>query len=180
MNSYIGIVFRSGFRRFLALSQNRRMVKDVMKLWRSSCPASVLKQGYPEPAGFWRSSRRLHNHSGQEIPMLHHLHITEVLPDVQRVFQFVPIVSCPGTGHHQRHHGSIHFATSLQVFIDSSEILSTFSFSSFSSQNNYSRPFSILVSLQWTLQYVSFVLRAHSWTRVWPHYWWVERKDHLS
>ena len=40
--------------------------------------------------------RRLHNLSGQRVPVLHHPHRKEVLPDVQRespVFQFVPIAS---------------------------------------------------------------------------------------
>lgn len=163
INSYPGIVFRSGVRRFLALLQNHRMVNVGMNLWRSSCPALVLKQRYSEPAGFWRSPRRrLHNYSRQDIPVLHYLHITEVLPDVQRellVFQFMPIASWPGTGRHWKHHGSILFATSLQVFIDSGEIpltssLSSLSSVSLSSQKSYSSPFSILVALQWTLQYV--------------------------
>lgn len=52
INSYVGIVFRNGVRRFLALSQNHRMVKAVMHLWRSSYLVSVLKQGYLEPADF--------------------------------------------------------------------------------------------------------------------------------
>lgn len=39
----------------------------------------------------------------QPVPVLCHLHSTELLPDVQRelpVCQLVPITSCPGAGHH--------------------------------------------------------------------------------
>jgi len=39
--------------------------------------------------------------SGQPVPVLHHLHSTDVLPAVQRechVFQVAPMASCPGTG----------------------------------------------------------------------------------
>lgn len=43
--------------------------------------------------GFWRSPRRrFQNFSGQPVPILHHLHSTELLPDVQRqlpLFQFL-------------------------------------------------------------------------------------------
>ena len=46
---------------------------------------------------------KLHNVPGQPVPVLHHLHSTEVLPVVQMeppVFQFVPTASHPGTEHH--------------------------------------------------------------------------------
>jgi len=46
---------------------------------------------------------RLHNLSGQPVPGLGHPHSEETFPDVQMeppVFQFVPIASCPVTGHH--------------------------------------------------------------------------------
>ena len=59
-------------------------------LWRS--PGPILASVQPSKAGclathldgFCRSPRRsLHNISGQPVPMLHHLHSTEVLPDAQ-------------------------------------------------------------------------------------------------
>ena len=46
---------------------------------------------------------RLHNLSGQPVPVLGHPHSEKVFPDAQReppVFQCVPIVSGPVTGHH--------------------------------------------------------------------------------
>jgi len=39
----------------------------------------------------------------QPVPMLGHPHVRKAFPDVQRknpVFEFVPIASCPVTGHH--------------------------------------------------------------------------------
>ena len=45
----------------------------------------------------------LHNLPGQSVPVLGHPHREKVFPDVQKdppVFQFVPIASGPGTGHH--------------------------------------------------------------------------------
>lgn len=51
---------------------------------------------------FWRCPGGFHSIFGQPVPVLQCLHSSEVLPDDQReppVFQFVPIVSCPGTIH---------------------------------------------------------------------------------
>jgi len=62
---------------------------------------------------------RLHNLSGQPVPVLSHPHSEKVFPDVQRepsVFQFVPIASCPVTRHHRKEPGSIPFLSPLQVF----------------------------------------------------------------
>ena len=38
------------------------------------------------------------------------------------VFQFVPIASCPGTGHHRREPGSVPLIPSLQILIHIAEI----------------------------------------------------------
>ena len=46
---------------------------------------------------------RLNNHHWQPMPVLSQPLSEEVFPNVQReprVFQFVPIASAPGTGHH--------------------------------------------------------------------------------
>jgi len=54
------------------------------------------------------------------VPVLSPLHYIAVLPGVQTappVFQFVPITSCPGTGHHRNEAGSVLFASSFQVCI---------------------------------------------------------------
>lgn len=55
---------------------------------------------------------------GQSVPVLGYHQRKEVFPDVQMMtlaFQFVPSVSCPGTGHHWKELGSIFFAPFLQV-----------------------------------------------------------------
>lgn len=73
---------------------------------------------------------RLHNLSGQPVPVLHHMHSREVPPGIQReppVFQFVPTVSCPGIGQHCKESVSVLFAPFLQVFLDISEIPPEFS-----------------------------------------------------
>jgi len=60
----------------------------------------MLKQGHPEHGG--RDFKENSVASGQPVPVLHRLHSTEVLPDVQREppsSQFVPIFSCPDTEH---------------------------------------------------------------------------------
>ncbi|KAK4830703.1 hypothetical protein QYF61_012872 [Mycteria americana] len=63
---------------------------------------------------------RFHNVSGHSVPVVSHPHSKKVFPDVHRqppVFQFVPIASCPVTGHHQIQPGSVFSTPSLQVFI---------------------------------------------------------------
>jgi len=50
---------------------------------------------------------------------------TEMLPGVQRelpMFQFMPVASCSGTGHHREELGSFLLAPSIQLFIDTDEI----------------------------------------------------------
>ena len=68
---------------------------------------------------------RLHNCSGQPVPMLSHRHSKKVFPDVRReppAFQFVPTASGPVTGHHRKEASSLLFAHSLQVFTHVEEI----------------------------------------------------------
>lgn len=67
--------------------------------------AGLVKARYagPCPGVFEDMPRgRVHSLSGQPVPALCHMHITEVLPGVQRappVLCFVPIASCPVTRH---------------------------------------------------------------------------------
>lgn len=59
---------------------------------------------------------RLHSLSGHPVPVLSHPHSGKVFPDVKRelsVFQFVPMVSSPVTGHQQKEPGSLLFLCSL-------------------------------------------------------------------
>jgi len=63
----------------------------------------LLKQGHTgkHPRRFWMSQRRLHNTSGQPVPVLYHRHSKEVLPHVHLklpVFQFVSTAHFPVTG----------------------------------------------------------------------------------
>uniref|UniRef100_A0A8B9Q4U4 Transmembrane protein 19 n=1 Tax=Apteryx owenii TaxID=8824 RepID=A0A8B9Q4U4_APTOW len=94
-----------------AHSQNHRTVEFGRDLWRSSSPTLLLKQGHlehvaqdPVQVGFeYLQGWRLHNLSGQPVPVLCHPHSKEVFHYVQLelpVFQFVPIASCPVTGPH--------------------------------------------------------------------------------
>jgi len=92
-------------------SQNHRMVGVGRDLWRSSRPPPLPKQGLLQQAaqdlvqvGFeYLQRRRLHNPSGQPVPMLCHPQSKEVLPRGQvelPLLQFVPIASRPVAGHH--------------------------------------------------------------------------------
>ena len=69
---------------------------------RTACPGLTLCHQ--------QSSRKsLHSLARQPLTVFHHSHSTEMLPDVQReppVFQFMPITSCPGIGHHWK---EVHF-----------------------------------------------------------------------
>lgn len=90
------------------------------------------------PGGFWRSPRQRPPASGQPVLVLCHSHSTEVLPDGWRepsVFQFVPVASWPGTEHHWKEPGSVLFAPSLQLLIDTDMISLSFPFSRLSSLN---------------------------------------------
>jgi len=77
----------------------------------SSSPTPLPKQFHLEQAaqnhvqaGFeYLQRRKLHNPSGQPIPVLRHRQNKEVPPHVQMelpVLQFVPGAPCPVTGHH--------------------------------------------------------------------------------
>uniref|UniRef100_A0A8B9PTS4 Tectonin beta-propeller repeat containing 2 n=1 Tax=Apteryx owenii TaxID=8824 RepID=A0A8B9PTS4_APTOW len=92
-------------------SQNHRIAEVGRDLWRSSSPTPLLKQGHLEhivqdriQACFeYLQRRRLHNLSGQPVPVLCHPHSEKVFPHVQMeasVFQFVPVASRPVAGHH--------------------------------------------------------------------------------
>lgn len=80
-------------------------------LWRSSSPTALLKQGHLKQvawdsvqAGFESlQSKKLHNFSGQPIPVLCHPQSKEILPRIQvelRVFQFVRVACHPVAGQH--------------------------------------------------------------------------------
>ena len=97
-----------------------RLVEVGRDLWRSSGPTLQLKQGHLEPAAQdsvqtafeFLQGGRLHNLSGQLVPVLGHLHSRKVFPDVQReppVFHCVPMASGPVRGHHQKQSGSVFF-----------------------------------------------------------------------
>jgi len=55
-------------------------------------------------AGFeYLQGRKIHNPSGEPVPVLCHPQREEVPPPVQMelpMFQFVPVAPCPVTGHH--------------------------------------------------------------------------------
>jgi len=75
---------------------------------------------------------RLHNLFGQTVPVLDHPDSKIVFPNVQMdhpVFQFVPIVSGPITGHHWKKPGPILFAPLFQMFIDIKKITLSLLFS---------------------------------------------------
>ena len=80
------------------------MVEAGRDLWRSSGPTPLLKQGHlgqvasdhVQIAFEYLQGWRLHNLSGQPVPVLGHPHSKKVFPDVQReppVLQFVPTAS---------------------------------------------------------------------------------------
>ena len=93
------------------ISQNHRMVGVGRDLCGPSGPTPLPKQGHPEQAAQdhvqagleYLQRRRLHNPSGQSVPVLRHPQREEILPHVQTelpVLQFVPIAPCPVTGHY--------------------------------------------------------------------------------
>jgi len=78
------------------------MVGVGRDLWGSSSPAPLPKQGPLQQAaedlvqaGFeYHQRRRIHNISGQPVPVVRHPQMEEVLPYVQvelPMFQFVPV-----------------------------------------------------------------------------------------
>ena len=77
----------------------------------SSSPTPLAKQGHLQQAAQdlvqagleYFQRRRLHNLSGQPVPVLCHPQREEVLCHVQTelpMLQFVPIALCPVAGHH--------------------------------------------------------------------------------
>lgn len=104
------------------------------------------------------------------------------------VFQFVSIVSCPGTGCHWKEPGSFLFALSL-IFIGKIPLSLPFS-----RLNSPSWPF-LLGEVLWSLQHLcgpslSSLQDCHAslvlgWPeqdtvfQVWPHYCWGKWKDHF-
>ena len=121
----------------------------------------------PHPGGFWTSRRRRpHNLSGQPVPVLHHLHSTEVQP---AMFQLVPVVSCPGTRHQWKEPGFVFIAFTLQVWIRMRSPLSLFIFRlkgpsslSLSSHERCSCCFAILEALCCTPSCISVFLITHT------------------
>lgn len=64
------------------------------------------------------TSEELHGGDTASVPVLSHMHSTEVLPDVAReylVFQFDPFASCPAIGHHYPEPNSLFCMPFLQV-----------------------------------------------------------------
>jgi len=81
--------------------------------WPSPVAAGPPRAGFwgPRPGSFWRPSRR----------PLSPWAACASAPGVQReppVLQFVPMASCPGTGHHWNGPGPVPFTFPLPVFID--------------------------------------------------------------
>ena len=91
-------------------SQDHRMVGVGRDLCGSSSPTPLTKQGHLKQAaqdlgqvGFEYLQRsRLHNPSGQPVPVLCHPPSKEVLYVQMElpVLQFMPIAPCPVAGHH--------------------------------------------------------------------------------
>jgi len=92
-------------------SQNYRKVGVGRDLCGSSSPTLLPKQGHLQQAAQvlvqvgleYLQRRRLHNLPGQSVPVLRHPQSEEILPHIQTqlpLLQFVPVASCPVTGHH--------------------------------------------------------------------------------
>ena len=90
---------------------SHRVADTGRDLWRSPDPIPLLKQGHLEAVAqdhvrmaFDRlQGRKLHNLSGQPVPVLGHPDSKKAFPDVQReqpVFQFVLIAFGAVMGHH--------------------------------------------------------------------------------
>lgn len=90
---------------FCPFSQIQGMVEVGRDPWGGPSPTQKPKaaaQDHVQVAFEDLQGGRLHNHSGQTVPVLCHSHSKEVLPDLQTgpVFQFVPTAPCPVTGQH--------------------------------------------------------------------------------
>ena len=120
-----------GFRKqmpWLLVSQKHRMVGVGRDLCGSSGPTPLPKQHHLEQAAQgciqtefeYLQEMRLHNPSGQPLPLLHHPQSEEVLTHVQTelpLLQSVPIAPCPVAGHHCKESGPILLTPTLQIFI---------------------------------------------------------------
>jgi len=83
-------------------------------------PPRPFVQDCVQVAFEYLQGQRLHNLPGQPVPALCHPHSKKVFPDSQReppLFQFVPIASCPVTGHHWKEPDSMLFSPPLLVFL---------------------------------------------------------------
>ena len=91
--------------------QHHRMLGVGWDLCESSSPTTLPKQSHLEQAaqGLVQvgleclQRRRLHNLTGQPVPVLRHPQREEVVPHVQLelpLLQFVPVAPCPVAGHH--------------------------------------------------------------------------------
>jgi len=96
---------------FVTSHKIHRMFGVGRNLWESSSPSPLPNQGrlervtqdLVEAGSEYLQRRRIHSLSGQPDPVLRHPQREEVLPHVQTelpMLQFVPISSCPVTGHH--------------------------------------------------------------------------------
>ncbi|PKU38985.1 hypothetical protein llap_10711 [Limosa lapponica baueri] len=166
-----------------------RMVEVGRDLWRSSDPASLLKQGllelfvqlHVEKAFDDLQGWRIHNLFGQTMPGLSHPHRKKVVPDVQREPSVVlPLVlSLDTTGKSL----ALFYVPSLQVFISIEKISPEPSLFQ-AEQSQLSQPFlvgEILQTLQHlcgpllgSLQYVHVSLamdnpELDTVLQVWPH-----------
>jgi len=104
------------------------MIEVGRDRWRSSSTIRLLNQGHLQKAAQdlvqvgleYLQRRRIHNPPGQPVPVLRHPQRKEVPPHVQMelpVPQFVPIASCPVTGHHRKEFGPILLTLTLEIFV---------------------------------------------------------------
>lgn len=105
------------------ITGSHRMAEVGRVLWRSSGPtpfSSRAAQGHVQMAFQYLWGWRLHDSSGQPVPVLSHPHSEKAFPYAEKetpVFQFVPIASGPVTGHCWKNLDSIFSILSLQVFV---------------------------------------------------------------
>ena len=98
-------------RQIITESQNHLMLGVGRDLCGSPSPTLLPKQGHLQQAAQdlvqvgleYLHRRRIHNLSGQPVPVLRHPQSEEVLPHVQTelpLLQFVPVAPCPVARHH--------------------------------------------------------------------------------
>lgn len=113
------------------LLQNYRIMKVEGDLGRSSPrpwpkqnQQEQVAQGHVQLGTEYLQGCRLSNIFGQAVSLLSHLQSEKAFflyLNGNSVFQFVRIASCPLTGHHWTNPGSVQFAPSLEVFIDTNK-----------------------------------------------------------